>query len=164
MSRTLCVSRKWLSFKGEIRFTDEAGEPAYNATGEFAAMRPTWTFTRAGEVVARLRKKPGSWWLTWEVEGEAGVFEVQRKMWSWSRQYTVVGGGQDGARISGNFFDLKFEMRHGSRLLARSGGDLLTLQDRHLVEVLDGDELFVVIAMLVILLDRAQDTAFLAVN
>lgn len=164
MSRKLCVSRNWLSLKGEIRFTDEAGEPAYNATGEFAAMRPTWTITRDGEVVARARKKPGSWWLTWEIEGEAGVFEVQRKMWSWTRQYTVVGGGLDGAKIAGNFPDLRFEIRHGSQLLARSGGELLSLQDRHLVEVLGGNELFVVIAMLVILLDRAQDTALLAVN
>ena len=164
MSRKLCVSRKWLSLKGEVRFTDEAGEPAYHATGEFAAMRPTWTITRDGEVVARTRKKPGSWWLTWEVEGEAGVFDVQRKMWSWTRQYTVVGGGLDGAQIAGDFLDLNFEVRRGSQLLARSGGELLSLQDRHLVEVLDGDELFVVIAMLVILLDRVQDSAFLVAN
>ena len=164
MSRTLCVSRKWFSLKGEVRFTDEAGELDYHATGEFAAMRPTWTITRAGEVVARLRKKPGSWWLTWEVEGEAGDFQIQRKMWSWTRQYTVVGGVADGASISGNSLDLRFQVRQGSQLLARSGGELLSLRDRHLVDVLGGDELFVVIAMLVILLDRAQDTAFLAAN
>lgn len=164
MTRALSVSKKWFSLKGEIHFSDVAGQSAYHATGEFAALTPTWTVTRSGEVVARARRKPMAWSPTWEIEGELGAFRIQRKMWSWTRQYSAVGGALDGALITGSFSDLKFEVRHGSQVLAKASGEFLSLTDRHHVEVLGDHELFVVIAMLVILLDRAQDSAFLAVN
>lgn len=161
MTRVLSVAKKFFSIKGEIQVTDEAGKPAYHAAGEFALL-PAWTITRKGEVVARVRKKPMAWSSTWEVEGELGAFRIERKLWSWTRRYTAIGGALDGALIAGNFSGMKFDVRQGSQVLAKASGELLSLADRHNVEVLGEPELFVVIAMLVILADRSQETAAIA--
>ncbi|GGA81993.1 hypothetical protein GCM10011521_20450 [Arenimonas soli] len=159
MTRALSVARKWLSLKGEIHFTDDGGQPAYQATGEFPDLVPTWTLTRGDEVAARVRRKPWAWSPTWDVEGELGGFRIQRRALSWTRQYCAVGGVLDGALITGSFSDLRFEVRHGTQMLARANGEPLSLRDRHHVEVLGEHELFVVIAMLVILLDQSHGTA-----
>lgn len=163
MTRVLSVSKKFFSIKGEIHVTDEAGKPAYHAAGEFALL-PAWTITRNGDVVARVRRKPWSWCLTWEVDGEIGAFQVRRKTWAWTRQYTAIGGALDGALITGNFSGMKFEVRHGSQVLAKASGEFFSLADRHNVEVLGEHELFVVIAMLVILVDRSNEAAAIATN
>lgn len=158
MTRALSVARKWLSLKGEIEFTDDKGQAAYQAVGEFPALVPTWTLTRGGEVVARVRRKPWAWSPTWDIEGELGAFRIQRKALSWTRHYCAVGGALDGALITGSFSDLQFEVRRGTQMLARANGELLSLRDRHHVEVLGEHELFVTIAMLVILLDQSHGT------
>ena len=159
MTRTLSVSRKWFSLKGEVHFTDDQGAPAYHAVGEFGPLVPTWTLTRHGEVVARVRKKPWSWSPVWDVEGELGSFQIHRKRLSWTRQYRAVGGPLDGATAVGSLSDLKLEIKRGDEVLARASGELLSLQDRHRVEILGGPEPFVAITLLVLLMDRAQESA-----
>ena len=159
MTRALSVARKWFSLKGEVQFTDDRGELAYHAAGEFGPVVPTWTITKDGVPVARVRKKAWSLTPVWDIEGEPGAFRVQRKVMAWTRRYQAVGGPFDGALAAGSFSDLKFEMRHDGRVLARASGELLSLNDRHRVEVLDGDEIFVVVMMLVVMLDRANESA-----
>lgn len=158
MTRALSVAKTWFSLKGEVKFTDDDGGLAYHATGEFGPMVPTWTITRAGVSVAKVRKKAWSWTPVWEVEGELGAFKVQRKVMAWTRQYQAVGGPLDGALALGSFSDLKFGIKHAGGPLARATGELLSLNDRHRVEVLGGQELFVVVMMLVVLLDRGNES------
>lgn len=162
MSRVLSVARKWFSLKGEIHIHDEQGALAYHATGEFGPLVPTWRIARDGRVVASIRKKPWSWSPTWEIDGDLGAFQIERKALSWTRQYRAVGGPLDGALATGSLSDLQLEIRRGLDVLARASGQLLSMDDRHRVEVVGEDELFVAVVMVVLLMDRAQQSASMA--
>lgn len=156
MTRALFVSRQWLSIKGQIDLTDDAGALVYRATGEFGPVVPTWTIARGDEVVARVRKRPMAWSPSWEVEGGLGAFEIRRKLLSWTRHYDTLGGPYDGAVATGSLSDLRFEIRRGAQPLARATGQLLSMDDRHRVEVTGEHEPFVAIALVVLLMDRAK--------
>jgi len=164
MPRTLSLANTLLSLRGRMAITDEAGGLAYEARGEFALWSPTWRIEAAGREVAQVRRRLLSWRPTWEVDGELGPFLIQRKLLSWTRQYRVLGGPADGAALKGSFFDYSFELAQHGRLLARAQGQVLTLRDRHTIEVLAGDERLVVIAMVVLQLDRREASSSQAGN
>lgn len=99
---------------------------------------------------------------TWIVGGTLGDFVIKRKLLAWARKYYVKGGIYDGAIISGNLWDLKFEICTNARVIAQAKGKILTLRDRHNVELLidsDQNELFVVISMIVLQLERKSEAA-----
>jgi uncharacterized protein YxjI len=153
MTRLLSIANKLLSLRGRMEITDDQGNPAYDAKGEIAFL-PTWRIEGGGREVARVRKKLFAWVATWVVEGDLGEFAVKRKYFSWSRQFYVVGGALDGATIKGNLFDLRFEVRVGDALIAKATDRIFTLRDRQDIEVLGEPELFVVIAMVILHLDK----------
>jgi len=154
MPRLLSIANKLLSLRGRMEIADGHGNLAYEARGEFALLSPTWRITGDGREVAQVRRKLLAWVPTWVVRGELGEFEVKRKFFSWTRQYHAAGGELDGAIIRGNLFDLRFEVRRGQETIARATGKILTLRDRHDIEVLGEPELFVVVAMVILHLDR----------
>lgn len=157
--RTLTVANKLLSLRGEISIGDADGQPAYIAKGQFAFF-PTWRVYKGGLEVARIRRKVLAIRPTWLVGAGGAEFQIRRKLLAWRRRYYAVGGTHDGATLTGNLFDLSFEVRHGDRSLARASGRILTLRDTHSVQVLTNtpaDELFVVAAMLVLQLERRDE-------
>jgi uncharacterized protein YxjI len=156
MTRLLSIANKLLSLRGRMEITDDQGNPAYEARGEIAFL-PTWRIEAGSREVAQVRKKLFAWVSTWVVGGELGEFVVKRKYFSWSRQFYVVGGALDGATIKGNLFDLKFEVRVGDEVIARATDRIFTLRDRQDVEILGEPELFVVVAMVILHLDK-RDT------
>ena len=159
--RTLTVANKLLSLRGEIRIDDGGGDPAYVAKGQFAFF-PTWRVYRSGAEVARIRRKIFAIRPTWLVNTDAGDFQIRRKPLAFRRRYYAVGGAHDGATLTGNIFDLSFQVQLGDRSLARASGRILTLRDTHSVQVLTAsaeDELFVVTAMLVLQLERRDEAS-----
>lgn len=157
MSKILSVSNKLLSLRGRIQVTDEADAIVYEGRGEFALLSPTWRVYAGaegeGQPLATIRKRLLAWAPTWDIQAGNTPFQIRKKIFSWTRQYTAVGGDHDGAVIKGNFWDLDFTITHGDRLMANAVGKLLSLRDRQNVEVFEG-ELFVVIAMLVLHIDQ----------
>lgn len=157
MPRHLSIANKLLSLHGRMEIADSQGNKAYEARGEFARVSPTWRITGEGKELAQVRRKLLAWAPTWVVRGELGEFKVKRKYLSWTRQYHAVGGEIDGAIIKGNLFDLRFEIRLGQEIIARATGRILTLRDHHEIEVLGKPELFVVVAMVILHLDRRDE-------
>lgn len=157
MPRLLSIANKLLSLRGRMEIADGHGNQAYEARGEFALLSPTWRITGEGKEVAQVRRKLLAWVPTWVIRGELGEFKVKRKLLSWTRQYYAVGGELDGAIIRGNLFDLRFEVCLGQEAIARATGRILTLSDRHDIEVLGEPELFVVVAMVILHLDRRDE-------
>lgn len=157
MSRFLSITNKLFSLRGRMEILDDQGNQAYEARGELSFLSPTWKIKRAGNEAAQVRKKILSLVPTWVVSGDLGEFTVKRKVFSWTRQYYTVGGKLDGAVVKGSIFDLSFEIRSGSEYLARASGKLLSLRDRHNIEVIGEPELFVVVAMVILLLDRKDE-------
>ena len=161
MAKILSVANQLLSLKGCIRITDENDALAYEARGEWAFLSPTWrVFT--GENVddvpnATIRKRIFSWVPTWDIDAGTGLFQIRRKVFSWTRQYYAVGGEYDGAIIKGNIWDLKFAITHHSRTLATAAQKIFTFRDRHSVEIPGEGEWFVVMAMLVMQIDRRME-------
>lgn len=154
MSRLLSITNKLFSLRGRMEILDDQGNQAYEARGELSFLSPTWKIKSAGSEKAQIRKKILSLVPTWVVNGDLGEFIVKRKVFSWTRQYYTVGGKLDGAVVKGSVFDLGFEIRFGSECLARASGKLLSLRDRHTIEVIGEPELFVVVAMVILLMDR----------
>ncbi|MEK8051237.1 hypothetical protein AACH10_13385 [Ideonella sp. DXS22W] len=157
MPRQLSIANKLLSLRGRMEIADGQGNQAYEARGEFSLLSPTWRITGEGREVAQVRRKIFAWVPTWVVCGELGEFKVKRKLLSWTRQYYAVGGELDGAIIKGNLFDLRFEVQLGEETIARATGRILTLRGRHNIEVIGQPELFVVIAMVILHLDRRYE-------
>jgi uncharacterized protein YxjI len=159
MTRTLSIANKLLSIRGRMAITDDQGRLAYEAKGELAWLSPVWEIGNGSVALAQVRKKLFAWSETWDVRGEAGRFRVKRKLFSWARSYRVEGGEFDGVAIKGGLFDLNFEIVSGDRTLAKATGKILSFRDRHTIEVLGDDELFVVIIMVILHLDRRDDSA-----
>lgn len=160
MPRILTFSNALLSLRGRIDIGDEHGQPVYEARGEFSLLSPTWRVHAQGSEVVRLRKRLLAWRPTWDVQLGAQRMVVDRKLLSFTRVHRVHGGPYDGATLAGNLWDLSFAISRGQQILARARGKLLSLRDVHTVEVLGNapaDELFVVAAMLVVLLDKRDN-------
>lgn len=163
MTRTISVTSKVLSLRGRIRFTVEDGAIIHEAVGELALLAPTWRLydgaQEQGRLAATVRRKLLAWVPTWEVELDGESFRIRKKLLSWTRSYYAVGGLWDGAVIDGNFWDMDFTIRHRSGTLAVAARKLLSLRDRHAVEIFGEGERFVAIAMLVLVLDQRKATA-----
>lgn len=162
MPKTLSVSNKLISLRGRILLSDAAGEPVYEARGEFALFSPTWRLQRGTSQLASIRRKLFAWAPTWIIQYGDATFRIRRKLLAFTRQYYTVGGPYDGVRISGNLWDLRFRIEHKQRLIARAAGRILTLRDRHDVEIAgksEQDELFTALAMIVLHLDRKAESA-----
>ena len=157
MTRILSIANKLLSLRGHIDITDEHGSLAYEAKGELALFAPTWRITRSEKEVATIRRKIFSWSPTWIVQEGSEVFQIKRKLLSWTRQYYAVGGSYDGTIVEGNIWDLSFRVFRNLDTIATATGKILTLRDRHNIEIVGEGELFVVIAMVVLQLDRRYE-------
>jgi uncharacterized protein YxjI len=160
LPHTVIISNKLLSILGRMSITDESGAERYDARGGFAFFRQTWRIHRDSREVAAIRRKILSWASTWNITSELGHFSIRRKIFSWRHRYRVIGGPFDGAAIVGNLWDLNFAIACREESIARATGTLLTLRDRHTIEILkDGDaaELFTVITMVTLHLDRRDE-------
>jgi uncharacterized protein YxjI len=158
--RTLTISNQLLSIRGRMAIVDESGQPAYEAHGSFALIRPTWRISKGSRQVATVRRKIVSFTSSWKIKGELGTFVIRRKLLAWRHRYKTIGGPFDGATLKANLWDLKFVIAYRDAVLARAAGTLLTLRDRQTIEVLqDGDaaELFTVIAMVALHLDHRDE-------
>jgi uncharacterized protein YxjI len=154
MTRVLSIANKLLSLRGRMDVTDEHGSLAYEAKGELALIVPTWRINRDEKEVATVRRKIFSWAPTWIVQCGSEEFQIKRKLLSWTRQYYAVGGSYDGTIVKGNIWDLSFRVFRNQDTIATATGKILTLRDRHNIEIVGEGELFVVIAMVVLQLDR----------
>ncbi len=159
MGRILTMTNKLLSFRGQIDICDANGTPQYQARGELSWLRQQWRLHQRGQEVAHMQSKAFSWKPVWQISGALGDFTVRRtSFWSMRKHYTVEGGPIDGATLTGSLWDRSFAIERGGVTLARASNALLSLRDRHQVEIVqDNLELPCVIAMLVMLLDRRQE-------
>lgn len=157
MSRVLSVANKLLSVRGTIDITDGDGNLTYRGKGQLAAFSPTWRVYRGDNQVGTIRRRIFSLVPTWEIAGELGGFRIKRRWFSFTRKYYTVGGPADGATVTGNLWDLRFQVARAGQTLAQAKGRLLTMRDRHDVEVLCQPELFIVFAVLVLQMDRRDE-------
>jgi uncharacterized protein YxjI len=158
--RRLTISNELLSLRGRITILDQLRQPAYEAHGSFALLRPTWTISRGSREVATIRRKILSLTSSWKIKGELGSFTLRRKLLAWTRRYRAIGGPFNGAILSSGIWDVKFQIRHQDVVLARAASALLTVRDRQVIELLqEGDavELFAVIVMVSLHLDHQDE-------
>ena len=155
MTRVLSIANKLLSLRGRMDITDEHGSLAYEAKGELALLTPTWRINSNEKEVATVRRKIFSWAPTWMVQCGSEIFQIKRKLFASTRQYYAVGGSYDGTIVKGNIWDLSFRVFRNQNTIANATGKIFSLRDRHNVEIVGKGELFVVIAMIVLHLDRS---------
>ncbi|RUO62085.1 hypothetical protein [Pseudidiomarina insulisalsae] len=157
MSKTLVFADKLLSLRGQIDITEQEGQLSYQARGDFSLFRTRWRVFREGHEVAMIRRKLFSLSPTYHISGQLGEMVLTRKFLALNRQYTVAGGSYDGATFTGNLFDLAFQIEHQGRPLAQAREKLISMRDKHRLEVLSDDaddELFTVIVMVVMQMEK----------
>lgn len=162
MTKFLSISNKLLSLRGNIRLNDESGRLAFEAIGEFAIFSATWRVLQGDVEVASICRRIFSIRRTWEIEGLTGHWRIKRKIFSFSRTMYVEGGFHNGATICGNIWDRHFSIEKNGVEISRAGTDILTLRDRHNIEVLSHDPIdlvLTVISMVVVQLDRRDEEA-----
>ena len=160
MSKTLVLAERVLSIRGRVGITDEQGQQCSEGRGDFSLLHTRWRIFRDTDEVALIKKKFFALRPTFRVSGELGEFVMQRKLLSLRRHYRVIGGTYDGAIFSGGIFDLNFKIEHNGKLLAQAQEKLVSLRDKHRLEVLSDDrhdELFTVIAMVVMQMEKHAD-------
>ncbi len=160
MAKFLSIASKILSLRGAILVTDENDELAYAAKGEFAFFSPTWTIFQGNHRVATIRRRIFAIRPIWDIKGDLGDFQLKRKIFSFTRKMYVEGSQYEDTTVNGSIWDLRFKIERAGKPIASAVGKLLTLRDRHNVQVLSDnpfDELFTVIAMLAVQLERRDD-------
>jgi uncharacterized protein YxjI len=162
MPRLLTVAQKLLSLKERFQIYDDSDQVVFDCTWRFAWINARWVLTREGREVAAFRKRVWSVGAKWDVQSELGEFLMRRKIFSFRRRIFVEGGPLDGAEFTGGLFDLSFALEHQGATLAKAHAKILTLRERHLVEVLDDRpevELLTAILMTCLLVEKHQERA-----
>ncbi len=153
---TFTITNRLIALRGRMVVLDASGEQLASAQARLLAWRETWD-VQATQGRVRLRRK----WLTlmpqWQVDGDLGEFSIRRK-WAWfTRRYRIHGGPFEGLVLEGNFWDLRMDGTQDDSLVLRTRGHVLSLRDRHEVEVFDASPaamLFAIAAMVALLADR----------
>lgn len=162
MSRTLSVAQKLLSLKERFQIYDDSDRVLYDCTWRFAWINAKWVLTRDGREVAVFRKRVWSIGAKWDVQSDLGDFLMRRKILSWRRRIVIEGGPLDGAQFTGSLLDLSFVLEHRDATLARARAKILTLRERHLVDVLDERpevELLTAVLMTCLLVEKHAERA-----
>ena len=159
MAKTLVLKNRLRSLLGQIDVLTEDDTLAYRATSELSWSGTRWRLCQADRELLILRRPWFSFMSVWHVSGAAGDMRIERKL-SMRRHYTVSGGPYDGTVISGNLWDRSFVIDGPDGMLARASIALMSLRDRHQVEILDEEaELLCVAAMVAIKADRNSEAA-----
>ena len=160
MARTLILKSKLRALLGQIDVSNERGQLVYRAISEWSWTEERWRLDRAGRELIVLQRSWFAWKHIWKVRGVLGEIAIGRNQWSMKRHYIVKGGTYDGIVISGNLWDSSFGIDSPAGPLARASNTLLSLRDRHQVEILDENaELLCIVAMVVIKADRSSDVS-----
>lgn len=163
MARILVLKNKLRALLGQIDVFNEGGKLAYQALSEWRWTKARWRLIRGERELAILERPWFAWTSHWQVSGALGDMGIERKQWSMKRHYTVKGGPYDGTVISGNLWDQSFVIHSPAGTLARASNALVSLRDRHQVEILDEHaELLCVLAMVAIKADRNSEAAMAA--
>ena len=160
MPYQLTLSNALLSLRGRIHINDGAGLPRYEARGEFALLSPTWRLMAGETLLGTLRRKILSLRPHYDVTLAGEHFAIVGKLFRWRRHYTVRGGRWDGVVIHGNFWDLRFAIQQGDRVLADAQSKILTLRDTHQVQVHsndEADERFVALCLVLVMREKEDD-------
>lgn len=159
LSKTFTIYNKLLSVRDRMVIMDFSGGQIASAQKQFFSWRETW-HVDAGEDKLRLRRKLLALMPRWLVDGDLGEFSIRRKWAFFRRRYRIIGGPFDGADLQGNLTDLRMEVTRANKPVLRTRGFVLSMRDRHEVEVFDespGGVLFAITTMVALLADRRAD-------
>lgn len=158
MSSTIYISRKLFSLRDTIFITDELGVTIYEAANENILNPLTAIVTKNQNYLAKINRKLFSLPYTWEIKTADSSYMIKRKIFSLNRQLTVFNGKYNGAKISGNLIDNKFEITLGDISVAKIKSNIASPVDRSIVEIFDkSDEEFTAIAMVILIKSKTED-------
>ena len=157
--RTFTAYNKLVSLRARIDVSDSSGAQIASAQRRLLSWRTTWDI-EVGERRIRLRRKLLTLLPQWLVDGDLGEFSIHRRWALFRRRYRISGGPFHGVALVGNFTDLRLEATLAGRLLLKTRGFILTLRDRHEVEVYETSQagtLFGITTLVALLADRRDD-------
>jgi uncharacterized protein YxjI len=141
MGRQLAIMDKLLSIRGRVFIADETGDAVYEARGEFRLIFPaTWRLAKNGLDLVSIRRQIFAFAPTWEVDGRLGEFTIRKKIFSLVERYQVIGGPFDKAELTGNIWDMGFELTRCGRVIASASTAIFSLRERQSITVNSDDE------------------------
>jgi uncharacterized protein YxjI len=152
------VREKIFSIGGDFWVTDENGNQAFFVDGKALSLRQTFELQdTSGAVVATIRKKLWSWRDTMEIERDGAVIAtVQPAIFSPLHHRSDIHLA-DGSELEavGNFLEKEFEIRQGGTVVAQVSRSWFQIRDTYAVDVPDGADAALMIAIAVSL-DRIE--------
>jgi uncharacterized protein YxjI len=146
------VREKMFSIGDDFWVTDEQGNRVFLVDGKALSLRHTFELKDAsGSVVASIHKKLLAMRDTMEIERDGRVIAKVKKALISPLHHRSVVELADGGELEavGNIIDKEFEIRSGGTVLARVSRSWFRLRDTYGVDVADGqdDPLMIAVAV-----------------
>ncbi|ACZ29719.1 conserved hypothetical protein [Xylanimonas cellulosilytica DSM 15894] len=142
----LFIDQKLWSVRERFTVNDESGRPVYQVEGSLFQIPKQFTIRDvAGRERARVWKQPMSWLARFFVEVEGVQVATIRKELSFLRpRYSIEGPGLS---VTGDFWNMSFELHRGASPIGRVDKKWMTVRDRYAVEVDNPDDELVVLGV-----------------
>jgi uncharacterized protein YxjI len=154
------MRQRLLSIGEDYTIEDERGEPVYKVDGKVLRIRETFVIEdRQGNEVATIREKKLALRDSMKILRGGSTLATIRKAWisPFRDKFTVdVEGGGD-LVAQGNILDHEYEIRRGSDTVARISKHWFTLRDTYGIEIAQGEDDGLVLALAVAIDEMAHD-------
>jgi uncharacterized protein YxjI len=154
------MRQKIFSLGEDFTIEDQAGNPAFEVDGKVMTLRETFELKdRQGNVVATIRGKFVSIRPKMDIlRGGEVVATITKALFAPLRAkfHVDVPGGED-IRIDGSILDHEYTLRRGGREIAQISKRWFTIRDTYGIEVAEGEDDALVLAIAVALDEMAHD-------
>lgn len=154
------MRQKLISLGEDFTIEDAAGNPAFDVDGKVMTLRETFELKdRQGNVVATIRGKLISIRSKMEIiRNDEVVATVTKALFSPLREtFKVDVAGGDDLRLDGSILDHEYTLRRGDEVVAQVSKRWFTFTDTYGIEVAEGEDDALVLAIAVALDEMAHD-------
>jgi len=163
MSNRYKIRQKLISIGDDFWIENHRGEKVYKVDGKALRIRKTLEFEDAnGKKLAQIKERLLAFKDTMVIEDAKGrdIASVKKALIAPLRdKWNVNVRGGDDLVVQGNILDLEYDIRQGRRTVAEVSKKWFTLTDTYGVEIEDGQNDILILAIAVVIDMMAHDEA-----
>jgi len=148
------------SFGEDYTIADDAGNAAFEVDGKVLTLRETFELKdTSGNVVATIRGRLMALRATMDIfRGDAVVATIRKAFFAPFRaKFDIEMAGGADLRLDGSIFDHEYTLRRDDAVVAQISKRWFTLSDTYGIEVADGEDDALILAIAVALDEMAHD-------
>jgi uncharacterized protein YxjI len=151
--------QRLLSIGGDFTIEDDEGRPAFKVDGKVMKIRRTFVIEdMAGKEVATVRQKLLAVRKTMHVlRGDEEIATVRKALLTPFRQkYMVEVAGGEELEVQGEVLEHEYDVRRGDHVVARISKRWFTIRDTYGIEIADGEDDALLLAVAVAIDEISQ--------